>query len=409
MRARPPVAIETPVLAALRAGVAPPHAAPAWPAVQTPGRLDAAGMGAPAGAPTEPPTVGELPAGTVAVTFAHEAPAGGEVLLHLNGITDRFRTAFEWALLPEVHRDGDRAVHAAAFALPAGLSCSYRLVSAPSIPRDAGTSRPGWKAIHEAGRPDPLAGERMPTVLGGESSLLALPGAVVHPAWHPATRPRRAAPRVHARGEGLRLIDTGRHDALVVLFDAEQWESVGLLEALRRLRGTPPMILAVDSDTGRRRAEFLPYPDRVEYVVLPAIEAVLATTPGLSRERIMASGQSYGGLAAVGLGTVGAAPARAVLASSPSLHFVPGHGRPQGLGETGELIERLRALPAVRAGSGARIQLAAGTEEHGMLEVARAAVPVLRAAGHEVSLTPVVGGHDYAWWRHALAAALEAW
>lgn len=401
MRSQPPALVNTPVLDALRAGARPSDLPGPWP------------------------QIGEPTADGVPVTFAAVAPAGSEVLVHLNGITDRFRTDFEWALLPVVHALGagdadgtgesdgtaeaaeaSHAVHAAAFLLPERLICGYRLVTMDHVPRNAGADRPGWLAIHEAGRTDPLCPAVLPTVLGAEASVLSLPGAVEHSAWEPGAPALRAAPAVSELGGGVRLLDSGREDAAVVLFDAEQWLALGLVEALRRLPRPAPLILAVDSGTLRERGEFLPYPERVEAVVLPALEGVRRNRPWLGRERILATGQSYGGLAAVGLCTVGEAPAGAALAQSASLHFVPGHGRPSGDGETGELIRRISGRVADVASV---IELVSGTEEHGMYEVAESAVPVLRAAGHRVSLRGVAGGHDYAWWRHELLAALERW
>ena len=49
----------------------------------------------------------------------------------------------------------------------------------------------------------------------------------------------------------------------------------------------------------------------------------------------------------------------------------------------------------------------AGTEEGGMLELARESAPLLASGGLDVSVASAVGGHDYAWWRHALLFRLE--
>lgn len=378
----PPRRVSTAAVQALAAGVAPEDVAASWPVVEA--ERD----------------------GGVPVTFAVRAPRGHEVLLHLNGITDRSRADFGWAMLPVVATEAGTDVHAAAYLLPPRLTCSYRIVTSPRIDRDAGRSRPGWKAIHEAGVPDPLAGPCMRTPLGGDASLLELPGAAVHPAWDPAAPVVRAEPVINAMAPGVRLWDLGRHDGVVVLFDAEQWEAVRLRDALRRLGRTPPLLLTIASGDLRRRAAFLPYPERVEAVVLQALELLRRRFPHLSRERIMATGQSYGGLAAVGLVVSGAAPVGSALAQSASLHFGEGRERPPVADAPGDLVASLAGRAAVPPG---RIELVSGTQEAGMLEVAQAAAPALAAAGHDVAVRAVVGGHDYAWWRHELLFALERW
>lgn len=349
------------------------------------------------------PVVDEQRPGGVPVTFAAVAPAGHEVMLHLNGFTDRSRTCFDWALLPRLARRGGQEVHGAAYLLPVGLINSYRLVMMPAIPRDAGATRKGWRAIHEAGRPDPLAARTMATPLGGDASLLTLPGASTHPAWEPG-RPLLRAPAGRIDLDGAQVWDHGRHDRLVILFDAEQWEAAGLPQALQRVGGIPPLILAVASGGLEHRARFLPDPGRVESVVLPALEVVSARWGPVPRDRIMATGQSYGGLAAVGLVAWGAAPAGRALAQSASLHHVPGRRHPGRVVRPGSLVSSLG--PASSPGV---IELVCGTEEPGMLELARESAPALEAAGHRVTVRPVVGGHDYAWWRHELLFSLDRW
>ena len=386
----PPRRVHTAAAQALAAGVPPEAVAERWPVAET--ERD----------------------GGVPVTFAARAPRGHEVLLHLNGITDRNREDIEWALLPAVASDADdpgAQVHAGAYLLPAHLTCSYRLVTLPSIPRDAGRVRPTWKRIHEAGVPDPLAGERMPTPLGGDGSVLTLPGAAVHAAWDAGAPLRRPEPVITVVAPGVRLWDAGRHDGVVVLFDAEQWEAAGLLTALRRAESTPPLLLLVSSGDLANRAAFLPHPGKVQAVVEQALAVLRRRFPHLDRSRVLASGQSYGGLAAVGLVTTGSAPAGAALAQSPSLHVAAGRERGPVAEDVGDLVASVVA--ASRQGSGrvepGRIELVAGTEEGGLLDVARRAAPLLGSAGHEVSVSAVVGGHDYAWWRHELLRTLETW
>lgn len=396
-RAEPPSLVETEALERLRSGESPETIAPAWPVVSEPGETARNAPGGPSASTDE----GE----EVAVTFAVRGPVGGQAMVHLNGVTDRFRRDVRWALLPVVAREGEEQLHAGAYLLPRGLRCSYRVVTLPSLPRDAGATREGWLRIHRAGRPDPLADPArvLATPLGADSSLLSLPGAEEHPAWEASTPVRWDAPVMRRLTERTRLWDFGRSDLALVLFDAEQWAAQGLEAALRRLPARPPLVLAVDSGSFAERADFLPFPDRVGAEVRAALAALEAF--GGPAPKTMASGQSYGGLAAVGLLVDGEVDW--AFAQSPSLHFVPDHGPPGIDGTWGSLIERVRRDGA--AGAGRQLEIVSGTEEAGMLETALASEPVLATAGVDVSVRACIGGHDYAWWRHELMDALERW
>ena len=126
----------------------------------------------------------------------------------------------------------------------------------------------------------------------------------------------------------------------------------------------------------------------------------------LTPDELLATGQSYGGLAAVGMLVEG--HVSAAFAQSPSLHFREGAVQPPGLAVgTGDLMTRVTTdLREGRQLSG-RLEMVAGTEEPGMLDVAQASAPVLERAGCEVQVRRVIGGHDYAWWRHELMFAIE--
>ncbi|MGO1320330.1 MAG: enterochelin esterase domain-containing protein [Galactobacter sp.] len=405
MTSTSPRTVDTPSLQRLRAGEAPEAVSEHWPVV------DAA-------------LAGNWSDDVVPVTFAAYAPAGHEVLVHINGLVDRSRTDFAWALLPVVSVGPDgREVHAQSYLLPKGMLSTYRLVVQARIPRDAGSTQPGWKAIHEAGGPDPLNPcPSQPTPLGGDASTLVLPGGpALHSAWAddsaPALTERALTEREIAPGVGL--LDTGRRDRLAVVFDAEQWRDVGLEAAVARLGNTCPSVLLIDSfvpdgvgAAPRSRPTFLPDADAVAYVVESAVAALRAGGEGdgwgaLTREGILATGQSFGGLAAVGAvaltGWAGAA-----LAQSASLHYVapvPGAPRVHRAEGLGTLMRRIESAgPSERPG---RIDLVAGTLEAGLLQVAEQAAPVLNAQRHQTSVRSRVGGHDYAWWRHELLNALE--
>ena len=382
MRTEPPAPATTLALTALRTGAHPTEVSRTWPVIDPPG---------PDGVP---------------VTFAVRTQPGREVMVHLNGVTDVLRSDFAWARLPEVTRDADGSTYAAAWYLPAGLLCGYRIVVAAYLPPDAGHTREGWLAVHRAGTPDPLAGMTMATPLGGDCSLLTLPGARLHHAWDEDAVPLTGEPVRTRLTTRVSAWDYGRRDTAVVLFDAEQWEAVGLPQRLRRL-ADPPLILAVDSGTLTHRGEFLPSPGAVAAAVTDALAAWEdATGRGLRPDDLLATGQSYGGLASVGLVVSGVV--RSAFAQSPSLHYVRGQQRPPGSATgVGDLVSRVATQARTGRRFPGRVEMIAGTEEGGMLELARESAPLLASGGLDVSVASAVGGHDYAWWRHELLFRLE--
>lgn len=360
------------------------------------------------------------PSDECAVTFAVQAPVGKEVMVHINGVVDSRRRDFAWARLPEVQRTGDRAIHAQAYLLPRGLTASYRVVVEDHLDPQAGATRAGWKAIHEAGGPDPLnTGRTMATPLGGDASLLLLPGSPSHWMWDTPHRPgtfQEEYPTLveEALGPGVTFVDGEDRNGLAVVFDAEQWRGVGLLHGLSRMTRFRPGVMLVDSDVagpgpaGRSRASFLPDVDAVADVVVPALRSLASRDEwaGLTRDSILATGQSFGGLAAVGAVAV-SGWAGSALAQSASLHHVapvPGEPRPAHAAGLGTMMRGIES--AAGADRPGRIDLVAGTEEVGQLESAQQAGDILRTAGHRVRVRSRVGGHDYAWWRHELAEAL---
>lgn len=383
-----PRILDTDALRSLRDGAAPSEVSEHWPVV---------------GERTE--------SGGYVVTFAAVGPEGHDVMVHLNGITDRSRTSVGWAIMPRVAGEGDTTVYAQAYELPAELINGYRIVTLPSIPHDVGAHREGWRGVHLAGRPDPLAKLRMPTPLGGDCSVLALPGCREHEAWSaectPETR-RRELPTLEPLTARTDLINSGDDSRVLVLFDAEHWLATGLLEALAQRENAAPLILAVRSGAPAARSAMLPFPARVEEVVDEALLALGGKRPDLAdlpRERLLASGQSYGGIAAVGLATTGRRPAARVLGQSCSFHFDeldPDRYDPSAQVAEGSLVRAIRASAADEDAPRSRVDLAAGTEEYDMVDMAKAARSALDAAGHDTTLRVIVGGHDYAWWRHEL-------
>ena len=61
-----------------------------------------------------------------------------------------------------------------------------------------------------------------------------------------------------------------------------------------------------------------------------------------------------------------------------------------------------------RCGSKTRVHLAHGTQEWVLYDLHHDLVDRLRAAGIDVTSAEHNGGHDYAWWRSAVADGLRA-
>ena len=173
---------------------------------------------------------------------------------------------------------------------------------------------------------------------------------------------------------------------VLLLFDGQIWlRRMGLVRALDALIASgelPPLHVAmVDSrDQGDYRAEHLGVPGgQVDLVIdglLPVLRSRFAVSP-LGADTIV-SGQSYGALASLWALALADGEIGHAIALSPSLwRFDVG-----------------RALAACPRWLTAR--LLAGTFEGRMLVDARALAHALR--GRDVAVTPVSGGHDWAWW-----------
>jgi enterochelin esterase-like enzyme len=345
------------------------------------------------------------------VTFVWRAQdPGSEVMVHINGITDAHREDLAPARLHRI--EGTDLCHRTDW-LPADGTWGYRIVEMDTLPTDAGASRAGWLAIHEAGRPDPHNPRSQPHALGQTSSVVVMPDAYQHPAW--ADTPGAAV----AQLTGWELSDDGaavrtvRHWQpagasarrwVLVLFDGEQWTALGLADAMERA-GLDMEILLVDSHGPERRAADLPHPDRASRIV----EAALARRAAelgerVPADRVIVAGQSFGGLAAAGAALVRPDLAATAIVQSGSFWFADGDEPRRENPVPGDLVRRLRAGEFGRPR--ARFHIQAGTDEGTMVDQAEHFRAACARAGAVASLSVVTGGHDYAWWKHHLLRAL---
>ncbi|WP_082309251.1 enterochelin esterase domain-containing protein [Leucobacter musarum] len=368
------------------------------------------------------------------VVFVAEAErAGDRVMIHLNGTTDAHRTDIRPAVLDAVPGSSVRVID---YLLPEDLIASYRFVSLPAaeLPDDAGATRAGWLRVHDAGVPDPRNPRRLPNPLGRWSSVLVAPGAVEHPAWGSgAVRTAGSEPFSSLEETSLplggefadrvaTLLTRPSSEAsranLLVLFDGENWERVGIREALAHPAGAvaPRAVVLVPSGTLEQRSAVLPHPDRVADL-LSAVLAALRTHAAADApripavpapDRIVVAGQSYGGLAAAAIVALRPDLATTAVVQSGSFHFRASEAPRPPAGETGDLVDRVRELADTNALSGRRFLVQSGTEETGMTESAAHFAEAAREAGAQIDWRVYAGGHDYAWWRTGLFDALHA-
>lgn len=356
---------------------------------------------------------------------AESAHAGDRVMIHLNGITDAHRTDIRPAVLDEVPGSAVRVID---YLLPDDMIASYRFVSLPpaELPDDVGATREGWLRVHGSGRPDPRNPRRLPNPLGLWSSVLIMPGAVEHSAWD------QTAPSVRQVDELLLPLDgefagrvatvlTTTPDARattsrsLVLFDGDNWERVGIRDALGRAAAvtTPSTVVLVPSGTLDERSAVLPHPERAAKLFETVIAALrtharFAHDPGiLDPVRTIVAGQSYGGLAAAALVSLRPDLVTTGIVQSGSFHFRALEEPRPPAQKTGDLVERVRERAGTGALDGSRLVIQSGTQESGMTAIAEHFARAARQAGGAITCRVYSGGHDYAWWRTGLFDALD--
>lgn len=355
-----------------------------------------------------------------AVTFLWRGgSAAGQVLLMANRLTDRRNLA--GALLR--HLPGTDVWHLT-FRLRADHRGSYKIAAGPSA--DVLLSdQEGLRVLAASAVADPLNPHRLPTRWNGsDSSLFALPHATPQP-WA-ARRPE--IPRGHLERHRLPtgilgaerdvwtyLPPEGQRPDLpvVVVCDGDMWfGSLGLhdtLDALIADGALPPLaVLAPDSvDNATRWRELSANDDYVTFLADELLTWAADRWP-LSADpaRTVIAGQSLGGLTALHAGHTRPDRFGRVLAQSPSLWWRPGlPARVPELAEDGVpwLVARYAETVPPRP---LELRLDVGLHEGAMVDYARALHDVLRSNGHPATLVEHNGGHDYAWWRGALADGL---
>ena len=400
----------------------------------------------------------------------HRHGASPSVLIHLNTLTDNHRAHIAPALAARVPGTSWWALHV--LLPQDALVSYRIVVTHDALPDDAGARRECWKRVHALGRPDPLNPDRLHDGFGLVSSLWAGPKAMLHPdwmigsgasaegAWQPLSRPQDEHDRYVLRfdlenevltdfdepgdpGRRVTLWCGGRvqegscghsERGLLILLDGNIWRGNHAVDHLAP-RSHRWDLLLIDSGSLAMRSRDLGDPRRSRELLRRCLQAAHRAVCGRGRgfaassegdggcmwrpDRIVVAGQSLGGVAAADL--VLHHPDLATRAIVQSGSFWLGSQR-RGEGE-GELLRWLRHRSEARSlqrprrsdqhphegeGLGTRLVVQCGVHEDGLRQGARKASELLAVEGALLEYREERGGHDYAWWRHALSWGLDA-
>ena len=373
--------------------------------------------------------------GTVEARFTtREEDPEVEVILDLDFLLHPSWPEIDHLVLRAAGAAGDPAERSVTVRLPADIRASYRFLRRRRTQGEA----PGTggldelRALVETGMPDPDVAARIDDAFGSGTSASQLVGPAAapgHPAWD-AALPVPATPEAVELPLGDRTATLLRPPAqragrvpqrLVILLDGDVWlRSLGIAQAAARWHGWRAEALKPSGHHVPTAFLVLPTPDRErladraamrELVIgraLPAAERELGGR--ISAHRVAVAGQSYGGLAAAGLAVDRGDRIGAAIVSSGSFWFTPERDARDDEAP-GELTREVSVL--ARGGrrplAGRRLLLHVGREEGTMIDQSEAFAAAAGNAGARVALDVWPGGHDYAWYRHALFSALDAW
>ncbi|MGO1264555.1 MAG: alpha/beta hydrolase-fold protein [Brevibacterium aurantiacum] len=298
--------------------------------------------------------------------------------------------------------------------LPSDLEVTYRYLRRPHPNRTPSTrdaSLDSLRALCATGLPDPDVHDRIQNPFGSEvaSSVLKGPDASAgHPVW---TRqgPRTALDESRLRtsdGRTTTIIHAGDPGIteLVVVLDGDVWtDSLDIRSALERWNRPTTAFALVSTPDREKLADRRFMSAMIAEEVLPAVESHLGVGVG---SKVTIVGHSYSGLAAASLAHDRPDRFGTAIIGSGSFWFRESHDARDDT-DPGDLTSSLRAAPKTLL-TGSRLLLHVGREEGGMVEQSRMFADAAASAGAEVDLSLYPGGHDYAWYRHALFDALDA-
>lgn len=337
------------------------------------------------------------------VTFVAHRRDDVDLLVQINGLTDHHRRGARPAVMRRIPGTPLRVL---SYLLSADGCYGYRLTG--TDPR-VGALDPRNPAILRDG-------------LRLGSSVWTGPAAPLVAGW-PSVRPpglgSYAQLVLPAEGGQQRRLWLHRERAasramppwLLVLFDGAVWRELGIVEALRANplalpAGTLPDLLLIDSIGPGERARDLPDRERVTAIVADALTAAAGRWGRHLRERVVLAGQSFGGLAAANVVAHRPDLARTAIVQSGSFWWTPESPRPGQREQPGRAGQFESSLARAAGLPGSRWVIQAGTDEGSMAPDALRVSRQLRELGAGVGFQHWRGGHDRAWWRHGLIAAL---
>lgn len=339
----------------------------------------------------------------VDVTFCWRDAEAEQVLLFANRLTDETHLAD--TLLERL--PGTDLWHAT-YRMGADWRASYSFLvrrpgeRAPWLATTAdGADQVALRAALDRGHADPRNPDTCRNRAGVVQSVVSGPLAPAQPwlAPRPDVTPGTLTELV---GPGRRTVwlhepagsDPARPMPLLVVLDGEVWAGTqSLPTTLDNLLadGEVPPLRAVFVDSGGREARWADLGAdgaATEYVARHLVPWVAGKRGVLPRE-VGVMGQSLGGLTALRLGLRHPDVVRHVISHSASLW-------------QDDLTSDVAA-----AGPGVRVHLGHGSQEWVLTDLHHDLARRLRAAGIEVDAVEHNGGHDYAWWRGAVADGIR--
>lgn len=253
-----------------------------------------------------------------------------------------------------------------------------------------------------------------PCGAGGDRSVAATPDTPAQPHWPdlgsddvlplPRTRIRWNSERLGGR-RTVRVHPVGGGGPLVLLLDGDDW--LHLHPAMTAFdsalaQGDSPPVTLVFLPARDREAEFACRPELWEAVRDELLPLVAESGVPADPERLVAAGQSLGGLSALYAALEFPDLVSRVACQSGSFWWTPDAlegADPLGGPVGGALAARLRERPDL---SGLRIAFDVGEHETQMLPHCELTESLTERAGATVRVSRSPSGHDRAGWRQAL-------
>ncbi|MFD6229256.1 alpha/beta hydrolase-fold protein [Streptomyces sp. NPDC060232] len=297
-----------------------------------------------------------------------------------------------WSEPVALHRWGDTDCWYAQVRMPTRLRVTYRFLAEgaecadPFNPAGAGADR------SVAATPDAPAQPYWPAL--GADQVLPLPRTRIR--WTSERLGGRRTVRVHPAGGG---------GPVVLLLDGDDWlylhPAMAAFDAAVAAGAMPPVTL-VFLPTRDREAEFGCRPQLWEAVRDELLPLVAQTGLSADPDRLVAAGQSLGGLSAMYAALEFPDLVSRVACQSPSFWWAPGApdlADPLGGPLGGAVAARLRERVDL---SGLRVAFDVGEHETRMLPHCALVETLAAQAGAAVRVSRSPSAHDRAGWRHAL-------